>query len=65
LGNEYAVYAAVFEQNQVDGYWLLNYVNEEKLKQYGIDNAAHRQFILEKIEKLKGESEVTLVSDRQ
>ncbi len=53
LGKEYAVYAGSFKQNNVDGFWLLNHVDETKLVEYGIKNKIHRQLILAGIEKLR------------
>jgi hypothetical protein len=65
LGKEYAVYADVFERNNVDGYWLLNYITDKDLEGYGITNEAHRQFILDKIEKLKRKSKATTASNKK
>lgn len=53
LGKEYKAYKPNFEDHIVDGFWLLNYVNEEILIQYGVKNEKHRQKILLHIEELK------------
>jgi hypothetical protein len=37
----------------IDGFWLLNYVNEESLIKYEIENEHHRKGILSGIEELK------------
>jgi len=55
IDKEYAIYRPGFEANIVDGFWLLNYVNEEILEQYGVKNKKDRQKILSHIEKLKRE----------
>ncbi len=65
LGKEYAVYVDIFKRNKVNGYWLLNHITDEELQNYGITNKKHRQDILKEIEKLKGKSKVTFVSDQK
>jgi hypothetical protein len=53
LGKEYAVYIDSFKQNNVNGFRLLNDVDETKLVQYGVKNRRHQQFILKSIVALK------------
>jgi DNA-directed RNA polymerase subunit N (RpoN/RPB10) len=53
LGKEYEAYEHKFEEKMVDGFWLLNYVNEEILEDYGVKNETHRQKILYHIDELK------------
>ncbi len=65
LGKKYAVYADIFKEHRVDGYWLLNYTNDEELQKYGITDEDHRRFILDEIKKLKKKSKVTFVPNEK
>jgi hypothetical protein len=53
LGIQYHKYVSIFEEHMIDGFWLLNYVNEESLIKYEIENEHHRKGILSGIEELK------------
>ncbi len=55
LGEDYLSYANTLQKHDVDGYWLLNHINDEKLTKYEVENKNHRQVILDKIEQLKNE----------
>jgi len=55
LGDDYLTYAINLHKQEVDGYWLLNYINDEELTKHGIENKNHRQVILRKIEQMKNE----------
>ncbi len=55
LGEDYVAYVKQFEDKIVDGFWLLNYVNDEILIQYEVRNPYHRRRILEAIEEKKKE----------
>jgi len=57
LGPEYHKYVSIFEEHMIDGFWLLNYVNEESLIKYEIENEHHRKGILSGIEELKKQCE--------
>lgn len=53
LDKNYQVYLKTFKKHKVDGYELLNQVDDEKLIKYGINNEKHRAVILAGIKKLK------------
>jgi hypothetical protein len=53
LGDEYATYEHPFRKHNIDGYWLLNHVDDTKLAAYGIKNKEHRQAILDGIKELR------------
>ena len=53
LGEEYDRYATSFMEHMVDGFWLLNYVNEQSLIKYEVGDKKHRQVILAAIQELK------------
>ncbi|CAF2076267.1 unnamed protein product [Rotaria magnacalcarata] len=53
LGKEYKKYIEIFRKNHVDGYWLLNHIDDKTLNEYGIDSSTHRQIIMTNIEYLK------------
>ncbi|CAF0844524.1 unnamed protein product [Rotaria sordida] len=53
LGNQYTVYANIFKKRNIDGYWLLNQVNDESLMYYGVKNADHRRVMLDNIKRLQ------------
>ncbi len=55
LGDHYLTYANTLHKEDVNGYWLLNYIDDEELTKHGIENKNHRQVILRKIEQLKNE----------
>jgi hypothetical protein len=57
FGPEYHRYVSIFEGHMIDGFWLLNYVNEESLIKYEIKNEHHRKRILSGIEELKKQCE--------
>jgi hypothetical protein len=63
LGKKYVVYADVFKKKDVDGYWLLNRVDDGLLQEYEITDEDHRTFILNEIEQLKKNSKVSFVDD--
>ncbi|CAF4259191.1 unnamed protein product, partial [Adineta steineri] len=50
LGAEYHKYVPCFEEHLIDGFWLLNYVNDESLIKYEVRNEKHRKKILDGIE---------------
>jgi hypothetical protein len=50
-----AIYADSFIQNEIDGFWLLNHVNEENLVNYGVKDKSHQRLILSHIKELKNE----------
>ncbi|CAF1553218.1 unnamed protein product, partial [Adineta steineri] len=54
LGDDYKNYAKAFKDDFVDGFWLLNYINDENLQnKYQIQNELHRKNILKKIQQFK------------
>ncbi|CAF0840431.1 unnamed protein product [Adineta ricciae] len=53
LGDEYVTYAKLFKYYGVDGYWLLNCIDDKVLSGYGIQNKGHQRGILDGIEKLR------------
>lgn len=55
MDNDCRNYADIFKKYDIDAYWLLNQMDDEKLVNIGIENADDRQTILKKIEELKQE----------
>ncbi len=53
LDKDYVTYAKTFKKRNIDGYRLLNDMDDEKLFNYGVASEDHRQAILDEIEKLK------------
>ncbi len=53
LDKEYVIYAKTFKKRNVDGYCLLNDIDDGKLVNYGVESKDHRQAILDEIGKLK------------
>ncbi|CAF1458777.1 unnamed protein product [Adineta steineri] len=54
LGDDYKKYIEPFKNDFVDGFWLLNYINDENLQnKYQIQNESHRKNILKKIQQFK------------
>jgi len=63
LSKDYVPYAEIFKEHNVDAYWLLNHINDENLKEYGIERADHRHAILDNIEQLKKQCSVQIVPE--
>ncbi|CAF3297844.1 unnamed protein product [Rotaria socialis] len=53
LDKQYKNYVKTFKVKDVDGYWLLNHVDDGVLLGYGVKDKEHRRDILNGIEKLK------------
>ncbi len=53
LDNDYVTYADIFKKRNIDGYWLLNQIDDGRLITYGVENQDHRRRILDGIEKLR------------
>ncbi len=53
LGKDYVTYADTFKKRNIDGYRLLNQMDDGKLIKYGVENEGHRLVILDGIEKLR------------
>jgi hypothetical protein len=45
----------IFKKHSINGYWLLNQVDNENLTNYGVKNENHQKAILHEIERLKKE----------
>ncbi len=55
LGADYKAYVKIFKKHSINGYWLLNQVDNENLTNYGVKNENHQKAILHEIERLKKE----------
>ncbi len=65
LGNDYTAYKTIFTRHNIDGYWLLNQVNDKNLREYGIVRDDHRRAILDKVDDLKRtQCKVTVVPEK-
>lgn len=53
LGEEYQPYADSFQKKDINGYWLLNQMNEDELVRCEVTNAEHQQVILAGIDELR------------
>ncbi|UJR32647.1 hypothetical protein I4U23_020107 [Adineta vaga] len=54
INQNYKSYADALRKDYVDGFWLLNYIDDQCLyKKYGVKDEGHRRDILNSIEKLK------------
>jgi hypothetical protein len=53
LGSDYVAYVPAFEINFIDGFWLLNYIDDQHLQDMEIKNKTHRRVILANIKQLK------------
>lgn len=55
LGKDYKPYKKIFKDAAIDGYWLLNQLDEKQLIDKGITHTGHRQVILHRIDDLRKE----------
>jgi hypothetical protein len=46
-------YSEIFRGRDVDGYWLLNHVDRDWLRNNGIANETHQNSIIDQIEKTR------------
>jgi len=53
FGQNYSIYVDSFRKDNIDGYCLYYFINNERLIKYGINNEAHRQKILDDLQQLK------------
>jgi len=45
----------IFKRHNINGYWLLNHVDNENITNYGVKNENHQKAILHEIKRLKKE----------
>lgn len=58
-------YADIFKNKDIDGYWLLNQVDNDYLVKIRIDNENHRKFILNEIQQLKQQCQEKYVKHKK
>ena len=55
LGGDYSRYVSIFKKDFVDGFRLVNFINNGVLIEYGITNENHRQTILNAVQLLRND----------
>jgi hypothetical protein len=53
FGDNYAIYVDSFKKDHTDGFRLYSFLNDKTLIDFGVNNEAHRQRILDGIQQLK------------
>jgi hypothetical protein len=64
LGDDYAADANAFQEQDINGYWLLNQVDDKYLIKLGVKNKDHRKAIFRVIERVKKECPVQYVPEK-